>query len=931
MWITNCFLLIMGTVAAVFGISFYLRNKEASGNIRFYILSYGISAGIWCFFFGLIGLCDDLNLCRLFRRAGDIGIIAFLITETFMITGISGARKDIASVFKFLSIITGVADYIVFSRDNVNKFVRMNGWTTWVADPNGVFNRAFHSGYILFTFFVLSSFGILWMKNNKVKRLRRFFHLVFIANFTMLFFTLPDTFLPAMGKAAVSTSGIGAAICTIVMWYGATQLGSFDIRVGNLRDKIFDFIEAGVIVLDSDKKIALMNRYSKKLTSSLGFDEKELDERGIEDFFDITVGDVEKIFRLSMDDVYTSRLWNRGKSRAYSVRLSAVRDSYGEVFCFLFVFVDVTEEVEAVSKFKIASRAKSRFLAQMSHEIRTPINAVLGMNEMILRESEDDDILEYAGNIESAGNILLSLINSILDFSKIEDGKMEIVPVKYDTASFINDLYHSIIQRADAKGLSFIIEADENLPCTLIGDDVRVSQVIMNLLTNAVKYTERGSVTLSLRALKKDGGKVKIAVSVADSGIGIKEDDRERLFESFERLDEVRNHNIEGTGLRISIVTSLLEMMGSRLRLDSTYGKGSVFSFELEQGIFDDTPIGSYETRLKESAVRKDKDDMISAPNARILVADDNDMNLKVARNLLKLCGIKPTQASSGAETIELMREHTYDIVFLDHMMPGMDGIETLHNLQKENLIPENTVMIALTANAVVGARENYLSEGFTDYLSKPIEIKHLVEKLKTYLPKEAYKKSEAKILDFAPAAKNGEILEFSPDNGEILEFSSGNDEISEFSSDNGEILEFFSGADSLNDRNKAVYDTEKLKKAGFNAKSGLKYCANDETLYFEMLGDFASSCDKRLEEADSFLLSENWNDYKIKIHAMKSNAKMIGAKSVYEIAKDLEEAAKRFDGAYIKDNHESLIRAAKEAAALIFNADAKPHQRSRG
>lgn len=902
MWIINCFLLIVGTVAAACGISFYLRNRETSGNIRFYIFSYGNCAAIWCLFFGFIGFCNDLAVCNLFRKVGDIGIISFLVTETFLITDISGARKEIARIFKSLAVVSGVVDYFVFSQDHVNIFIRKDGWTTWVADPAGAFHRTFHSGYILFTFLVLFSFGVVWMKNNKVKRLRKFLYLVFVANFTMLFFTFPDTFLPAMGKPAVSTSGIGAALCAIIMWYGATQLGSFDIRAGNIRDRLFDFIEAGVIVFDVDQKIAVMNRYSRKLAESM-----ELTGGGIDDFFDITAEEVEKAYRSSIDEVYTARLWNRGRNRAYSVRLSAVKDKYKEVFCFLCVFVDVTEEVEAVSKFEIASRAKSRFLAQMSHEIRTPINAVLGMNEMILRESEDEEILEYAGNIDSAGNTLLSLINSILDFSKIEDGKMEIVPVKYDTASFINDLYHSIVQRADAKGLEFVMDVDETLPCTLIGDDVRFSQVIMNLLTNAVKYTEKGSVTLSIHGTGKKDGKAVITVAVKDTGIGIRKEDREKLFESFERLDQVRNHNIEGTGLGISIVTSLLAMMGSRLKVDSTYGEGSVFSFVIEQEISDDTPIGDYEKRLKESSIHKEKEDVINAPNARILVVDDNDMNLKVARNLLKLCGVKPEEAASGEETIEYMRQNTYDIVFLDHMMPGMDGIETLHRLKEDGLVPENTVMIALTANAVVGAREAYLAEGFTDYLSKPMEIRHLVEKLVAYLPESAYRNEDVEIMEFAPEEEDGEIMEFAPgeEDGGILEFEAAE----------GESADIFQNVER-----KTGYDMHRLRAAGIDVNTGLNYCADDEDFYFEMVDDFLSSCEEKLKETDRLFWEEDWYEYKVAVHAMKSNARMIGLNTVYEQARALEEAAAKKDTGYIKENQAVFLKMVRDTVERIVN-----------
>ena len=916
MWIINCLLLIIGTAAGVCGIGFFIRNQKASGRMRYYILAYGVSSAIWCILFGMIGFCDDLSLCYALRKVADIGVVSFLIAEAFLVTDICGVNERIARVCKALSIVLGVVDYLVYSQDKVNTFVLIGNCTTWVANPEGAVNRAVHSAYIAITFIMLFSFAIVWYRNNRVKRLKRFLRYVFISNFTLLFFTLPDTFLPAFGKPAVATSGIGAALCAIVMWYGASQLGSFDICMGNLRDRLFDFIEAGVVVLNTDRKMVLMNRYAENRMESSK-------SRGdaIWDYIDIPAEDAQALLDASVNEIVTVQLRNASRDKVYSVRLSAVKDSYGEVFCFLCVFVDVTEEVEAVSKYEIASRAKSRFLAQMSHEIRTPINAVLGMNEMILREVEDKDILDYAGNIDSAGKTLLNLINSILDFSKIEDGKMEIVPVRYDTASLINDLYHSIIQRADAKGLAFVMVVDEMLPCTLIGDDVRIAQVVMNLLTNAVKYTEKGSVTLSIHTAERHSGKVKLYVSVKDTGIGIRKEDMARLFESFARLDEVRNHNIEGTGLGISIVKSLLDMMGSRLVVESEYGVGSEFSFVIEQDVLDETPIGDYEKRQRESVIHKDKEGVILAPNARVLVVDDNDMNLKVARNLLKLCGIKPEEAVSGSETVERMRQNTYDIVFLDHMMPGMDGIETLHRLLEEKLVPEGTVMIALTANAVVGAREAYLAEGFADYLSKPIEIKHLVEKLKAYLPSRAYEENDDADNHPGKTDLSGERmnLEEANDSG-VIEFEPEGRDILEFEPVDENIPEGLGNADQ-----REFYDFDWLKAVGIDVTSGLGYCANDEVLFFEMLNDFIASCDGKLREVNRLFLDKNWRDYEVSVHALKSNARMIGAMSIYEQARKLEDAAEGGDLEYIKKHHEGLIHDAKKLIELI------PHSSENG
>ena len=874
MWVMSCLLLIIGTVAGTCGISFYLRNREAAGSIRLFIFSYGICAAIWCIFFGAIGFCEDNDICYILRKIADIGVVGFLITETFLITSISGAGKRVSKVFRVLSVIAGVVDYYFFSQNTVSSFVRKKSWTTWVANPEGAFNRAVHTVYIVLTFLVLFSFGIVWIRHNRVKRLRNFMKMVFIANFTMLFFTLPDTFFPAMGLTAVPTSGMGAAVCFLVIWYGASQLSSFDLRMGNIRDRVFDFIETGVIVFGTDHKTAVINRFADALAQKEG-----LVGRKLTDYFDVSDEDAAEMFTKSEQSIYTGRLWNNKHSKAYSIRLNAVKDSFDEVFCFICVFVDVTEEVRAVSKYEIASHAKSRFLAQMSHEIRTPINAVLGMNEMILRESEDENILSYAESIGSAGNTLLSLINSILDFSKIEDGKMEIVTLKYDTASFINDLVNSIVQRADSKGLRFTVNVDEALPCAMIGDNVRFSQVIMNLLTNAVKYTEKGSVTLDIREHDREGDHIDIRVAVKDTGIGIREEDRDKLFESFERLDEVRNHSIEGTGLGMSIVTNLLDLMGSKLHVESTYGKGSEFSFVIRQQIADETPVGDYEKRLKESAHHEQRDALIKAPSARVLLVDDNDMNLKVARNLLKLCKIKPDLASSGEDAVECMRHNEYDIVFLDHMMPGMDGIETLKRLREEDLIPGHTVMIALTANAVVGARENYLSAGFRDYLSKPIEVKELVKELREYLPEGAYEEAEKEVPPAEAPAQPAPADTPAP---------------------------------------AAPGGLDKLTALGIDVQTGLKYCMDDEDFYREMITEFAASSVETADALDAMYAAQDWNDYRIRVHALKSNARAVGALDLAEQALALEMASKDSDAATIEANHGRLIAGCKELAGKL-------------
>lgn len=552
---------------------------------------------------------------------------------------------------------------------------------------------------------------------------------------------------------------------------------------------------------------------------------------------------------------------------------------------------------EAADAAIAAGKAKSQFLAQMSHEIRTPINAVLGMNEMILRESSDENILDYAANIQSAGRTLLSIINSILDFSKIEDGKMEIIPVKYDIASMINNLVNSIAERARDKSLDFIVDVDEKLPSVLLGDDVRITQVIMNLLTNAVKYTEEGKVTLSIKEGKRDANFVYLDVQVKDTGIGIREEDMIKLFESFERLEEKRNRNIEGTGLGMSIVTKLLEMMDSELHVESVYGVGSVFSFCLRQSIVDAHPIGDYVKRLERSKGQSEEVTHLYAPKARVLVVDDNAMNLKVVKNLMKLNGIVPDQVLSGMEAIEMIRRKNYDIVFLDHMMPKMDGIETLVKIKEEHLKTDGMTIIALTANAVVGAKEIYLKAGFDDYLSKPIEVDRLEKKLAKYLPKDivSWRTNDKKnSIEMPNGLQDEVILEFAPMDIE----ASGDGMVS-----SDEII-------------------QKIKNIGLSADDGLRFCGGDEDFYIEMLKDYVGAYEDKVQDLERFFEGKDWREYQTMVHALKSTSKTIGANVIYEQARSLEEASGKVDVDFIEKNHGKLLgdyKVITDKIAVIF------------
>ena len=493
-----------------------------------------------------------------------------------------------------------------------------------------------------------------------------------------------------------------------------------------------------------------------------------------------------------------------------------------------------------------ANRAKGAFLANMSHEIRTPINAVLGMNEMILREGKDPVVAGYAKNIRAAGQTLLDLINDVLDFSKIESGKIEIVETDYYLSDLLRNAVNMAKPRAEGKGLTFGLEVDETLPDALFGDMTRVQQIVVNLLTNAAKYTEKGSVDFRVSGEKnEEDHTVFLRFVVQDTGIGIRAEDKDRIFNNFERLDTVRNRSIEGTGLGLAITKRLTKLMGGDVVFESTYGVGSTFTATLLQKIDGDELVGDFAGRLSEVEAEPAYRAAFRAPDARILVADDNEINLLVVTGLLKKTEVQIETVSDGQAVLDRLAGNRYDAVLLDHRMPGMDGVETLH-AAKEMPNAKDTPFLILTADAVTGMREQFLKEGFDDYLAKPLDGEKLEWTLMRYLPAEKLHAPDAPL----------------PGGNAAPERHAAAPAVPEMAGD---------------------------ELPSFDRALGLKYSGGQEDFYRELAAAFANIHPEKREQLAAAFASESWGDYTDCVHALKSTSLAIGGCRLSAAARDIE------------------------------------------
>ncbi|MCR5829452.1 MAG: response regulator [Lachnospiraceae bacterium] len=832
----------------VFAVIMLLGERRRMRSNRLFA-AYALAGALWSTCFGALITADSEETAYFFRCVGMFGVFASLILLSILILGWVDVKQSVKVAIKIITLCFIIIYPFNIRRESVEFFRTSWGMSyTFKFDFFGWVYAA-HTVVLSLIYFAM----VLKLVSKKSSPKNRYIgKRIFFALGGLVLGNIFDTILPSLGYVAIPLSTFFQFVCTVCMFSLTLYIDETQLTQANAGKYIFHLVSTSILIFDNNKVLV---QASDEAVNFLGLDGKRGKQLLITELFKIK----ENELPLWEADRASFEAPTRNNGRHCLVTIYIMRDDFGEKTGNLVIVNDATERhriMEELEKERQradeANAAKSDFLAQMSHEIRTPINTVLGMNEMIRRESLDRQILHYSGNIAAAGESLLSIINDILDVSKVEAGQMKIVCAEYETRTMFESLIDMFALRSADKGLEFEADIDSKIPSRLYGDEVRVNQIIVNLLSNAVKYTPEGKVGIKVVGRLHEN-MCELTVRVYDTGIGISEENKEKLFDPFTRFDDEKNHNIEGTGLGLSIVNSLCRLMNAEISVESELGRGSTFTMVINQEVIDPQAIGIISVSEGRDRRQVDNKPLFTASTANILVVDDNRMNLEVIRGLLKRTKVAVDTAASGEECIAMVREKQYDIVFIDHMMPGMDGLETLDEIRKmpagENR-SENAVYIMMTANALKGAREFYVSHGYDDYISKPVGAAVLERIVESYLPKD------------------------------LIE----NENVQE---------ETVVKEDDRFEKCAGI-----LREYGIEMKKGLEY-TGDYDGYANTARSFIESYVDEKKDLERYRTARDIGNYRILIHGIKSNARTFGYDELFEYAyaQEMSCANGDFDG----------------------------------
>ncbi|MCQ2522872.1 MAG: ATP-binding protein [Lachnospiraceae bacterium] len=726
-------LICFATCAMLLGIGQMIFNKH-SRHSSLLIAMVCFASAVWSLGFGVVFVTDNVEVAFYGRAVGMVGTIAFIVLGEFYLVSLKPIGLVFRRILDGLAALGFIVYFFTVARGSAIFTYTETGMTYTFS--KGFANNLYTAYYIVYAFLMGSAIVYLAVKaENRREKITAY--KLLSALIVILAGVVLDTVFPSIGLPAIPGSSITQFFGVVMLLLAEYDRYLTEINVPNMAQYTYAVSTQPMLLFDKNKVLKIANVAAYEVF------------QGIDKLIDQPVEVFLREFNLS-DDYFEYEGKTRADNSVYSedkvyVRLITNRivDKYNDLIGYIAAIEDTTEItnmmkslIESKKQAEVSNVAKSAFLANMSHEIRTPLNAIIGFSEVLLKNDNLGDSREQIEDIRNSSNSLLAIINDILDISRIESGQFELVEENYKIGHVIKDAYLIIETLAKKKGLEFHMEMDENIPKVLYGDAVRLRGILVNVLNNAVKYTPKGSVTFKGFLDEIREGKAWLRFEVSDTGIGIKEENIDKIFRNFSRVDKNVNVNIEGTGLGLAIVKGYLELMGGKITVESTYGVGTKFVIRLPQVIEDSTPIGKIMLEKGNSENNPSNIGDVKFENVRALAVDDNRVNLKVISKSLQIYGVAVDVAASGAESIELCKKNEYDIILMDQMMPEMDGIEAMRRIRE--LSPSfakggNCKIVALTANAIAGVREELIEEGFDEYLSKPVNFKKLEELLKNY------------------------------------------------------------------------------------------------------------------------------------------------------------------------------------------------------
>lgn len=837
----------------------FLRTKEMKYLVNRLFFVFCLASALWSLgFYGVI-IQTDPDMGYPCRAVGMLGMFTYLITAQILICHFSGIKRIYRIVTDGFAFLGVFIYYFSIQKEQATYYLSDIGMTYTL---NKTFWNTVYSTYTVIVALNLFLVIIYMLRRAPKKRLQSLGKRFLLAIVIVIIGMTLDTIFPLFGRPAIPGSTIAQFLGLLVMYSTINFANHSRITVSNMSEFIYHSLTVPVLVFDPEWKLQLLNNSA---FSFIGAKEEDLQAFHISQLFH-----AEKESTFSFDgkqkNIDATCLHNQ---KYCNLAINKIHDDYNDIIGYIILVTDLTDKIQTVKELENAievaehaNQAKSTFLANMSHEIRTPMNAIIGFSELLLKMNITDEVRSHVEDIKWSSNNLLAIINDILDISKIESGKMELVSNNYYTSSLLSDILLIIEPQAHKKGLDFHVTVEKEIPKELYGDKIRIREILINILNNAVKYTKQGSVTFEVTILTRTENKVKLSFKVSDTGVGIPPEEQKNLFKNFARLDQKVHYGVEGSGLGLSIAHGFVTLMGGEIQVSSTYGEGSVFTVILEQNIIDSTPVN--DTYLDHRASHPDSSsDIITVSGVHVLVVDDNFVNLRVASDILSSYGLTVDTASSGADAISLCKTNHYPLIFMDQMMPEINGVEAMKQIREIDsyyAIGGTGKIIVLTANAIYGVRNQLIAEGFDEYLDKPINMKRLEQLLLHFIP-------ENKITITKTISSN-------------------------------------------KNKNIKLEDILYLKEVmpDVEVEKGIAFCGKTLSDYLKILSITYKSGEKQRKELYNLWQSKDYNNYTIKIHSMKSTSLNIGAVAVSELAKAQEKAGRAGDYAFIDAHVEEFL-----------------------